>query len=375
MKVLIAINSFKESLKSSEITKIIGKHLSKSSSNFQVIQQPLADGGTGFMDIMTQALHGRSVRKKVSGPLGQKQNAVYGMCKEQNTAVIELAQAAGLGLVSSSKRNPMKTTTIGVGQLIRAVIRRGADYILLGIGDSATIDCGIGALSVLGARFLDEHGAQIPLTCSGLLRLEHIDTSCMMKDLMRVRITVAADVDNILTGKRGALMYARQKGATARMLPKINQALRKFKRVVYKKTGKNLDHIPGSGAAGGVGGAFSALVNARLISGFSLVQKAVHLDRLVKQADCVITGEGMIDCKTHCGKTTIRVMEMARYYKKPVILVAGDIDNAPVFKNYGVIGMYTLVGRSSKKYAMTHARELLKDIAQQIGRYLLETMP
>lgn len=375
MKVLIAINSFKESLYSYEITKIIAKHLSDLSSHFLAIEQPLTDGGTGFMQVMTQTLHGTPVRKKVAGPLGQKRNAVYGMCKEQNTAVIELAQAAGLCLIPRRKRNPMRATTVGVGQLIRAAMRKGAAHILLGIGDSATIDCGMGALSVLGARFLDEHGAQIPPTCRGLLRLEHIDTSCMMKELIRTHITVAADVDNILTGKRGALMYAVQKGATPRMLPVIHQALRKFKRVVYKKTGKNLDHIPGSGAAGGVGGAFSALLGARLISGFSLVQKAVHLDRLVKQADCVITGEGMIDRKTHCGKTTIRVMEMARHYKKPVILVAGDIDNAPVFKNYDVIGMYTLTEKRSKTYAMTHARELLKDIAQQIGRYLLEIMP
>jgi glycerate kinase len=374
MNILIAINSFKESLNSHEITTIIAKHLSTFSSDFHIIQQPLADGGSGFVSVLTRALQGICVRKTVSGPLEHKVRAVYGLCPDRNTAIIELAQAAGLYLMPPRNRNPMRTTTIGVGQLMHAAIRRGADHILLGIGDIATIDCGIGALSVLGARFLDRNGAEIPLNCRGLLRLHSIDLSEMMKDLKSVKITVGADVDNILTGKRGALMYARQKGASARMLPKISQALRRFKRIVYKKTGKDLDTMPGSGAAGGVGGAFRALLGARLVSGFSLVQKAVHLNRLVKRADCVITGEGMIDHKTRCGKATMQVMEMAQQHKKPVILIAGAIEHAHAFKDYGVVGMYTLTARRSRTYAMTHARDMLKDTAQQIGRQL-KTLP
>lgn len=334
---------------------------------------PMADGGTGFLRVMTQALNCTYVRKKVIGPLGDEVFAAYGLCHKRKTAVIELAQACGLHLIPRRSRNPLKTTTVGVGQLIRSALDKGAEHIILGIGDSATIDCGVGALAFLGVRFFDRAGETIPPNCRGLLRLHRIDVSHMMQALRRTKITVAADVDNVLIGKKGALMYAMQKGATRRMLPVIDRALRRFNKTIQQHTGINLQLMPGSGAAGGIGGAFCALQGASLVSGFSLVNATVHLDRLMKKVDCVITGEGMIDKKSHHGKTTIGIMEMARKYNKPIILIAGDIsDNTAVYRRYGVARIYTLTKKRSKQYAMTHARDILRDIAGQIGQRLLE---
>ncbi|UCC12263.1 MAG: glycerate kinase [candidate division WOR-3 bacterium] len=371
MNILIAPNSFKESLSSHEITDIITQSLSSFSNKFQTIPLPLADGGSGFLEVMTQALHGKYVKVRVFGPLGTRLHARYGMCQKQKAAVLELAQAAGLNRIPPRKRNPLRTSTIGVGHLIRAAIREGARTILLGIGDSATIDCGIGALAALGIRFLDADGAEIPLNCRGLLKLQHIDRSHMMEALHKAKITVAADVDNTLTGQNGALMYARQKGATPRMLPIINKALRRFKKVVYATTKTDLDAIPGSGAAGGIGGAFSALLNASLVNGFSLVRKTVHLDRYMKQADCVITGEGMIDHKSRYGKTALQVLEIARTNKKPVILVVADTaDTTSTYTDYGVVRIFALTDRHTKKYAMTHARHVLHGMAPRIAQYL-----
>ncbi len=371
MNILIAPNSFKESLPSHEITKIITQSLSKFSTKFRIMPLPLADGGSGFLEVMTRALHGTYAKIRVSGPLGTRVYARYGMCQTQKTAVIELAQAAGLHRIPPRRRNPLRTNTTGVGQLIRAALQKGARTILLGIGDSATIDCGIGALAALGIRFLDVDGAEIPLNCRGLLRLQRIDRSHMMETLHRVKITVAADVDNTLTGRHGALMYARQKGATPRMLPVISTAVRRFNKVVYTTTRTDLDTIPGSGAAGGIGGAFSALLNARLVNGFSLVRRTVHLDRYMKRADCVITGEGMIDQKSRYGKTVLHVLEMARTSKKPVILVVADTaDTTTTYTDYGVVRIFALTDRHTKRYAMTHARQVLHGIARRIAQYL-----
>lgn len=376
MKVLIAPNSFKESLHSREITDIIAQSLTNTSTKFQIIKQPVTDGGTGFLRIMTQALNGTYVCKRVNGPLEDSIVAMYGWCEKQKTTVIELAQAAGLGLVRPGNRDPLKTTTIGVGQLIRSALEKGTKHILLGIGDSATIDCGVGALSSLGVRFFDRTGEKIPLNCRGLLTLHRIDASRMMQELHSTKITVAADVDNVLTGKNGALVYAMQKGATGRTRPIIGRALRQFKKIMQRHAGVNLDLIPGSGAAGGVGGAFYAVLGARLKSGFSLVSETVHLDRTMQTVDYVITGEGMIDRKSHYGKATTGIIEMAQNYNKPVILIAGDMrDNAAVYRRRGVMEIYTLTaGQRSKQYAMTHARDILQEIAQKIGQRLLETV-
>jgi len=373
MKILIAPNSFKESLTSIEVARCIARGLKKASRRFKIMELPLADGGTGTAQIITKAFDGEFIRKKVSGPLDDKVTASYGVIKEQGVAVIELAEAAGLRLVPNQKRTPLNTTTAGVGELVRDAIERGYYKIILGIGDSATIDCGVGALSILGVKFLDAQDQEISHNCRGLLDLKKIETSAITRQVRRTKITVASDVKNILTGRYGALVYAKQKGAKRKDMPLILKALRNFKRVIAKQFDINLDKIPGSGAAGGIGGAFAALLNAQILSGFGFVQEIVRLEDEIKTSDLIITGEGRVDQETFYGKTLKNVIDMAYIYRKPVILIAGRIaSDVKILKRYHVLEQYSLIKTSrSVKKAISDAPKLLENIAYRIGRDLL----
>lgn len=370
MKVLVAPNSFKESLNSLEVARHIRIGLKKASRNIKVAEIPLADGGTGTVYVLVKALKGKFVRIKVSGPLNKKVLATYGIIPKQKIAIIELAEAAGLKLVPEKRRNPLLTTTKGVGELILDAVNKGCKKIILGIGDSATIDCGVGALSVLGARFLDRKDNQIELNCKGLLNLNRIDTSHIPERVKSAKITIASDVKNILTGRYGALVYAKQKGAKRTMIPVIHKALRNFKEVILKQYGINLDTILGSGAAGGIGGAMKVILNAEMKSGFEIIKAIVALEEKIEQSDLIITGEGKIDKQNLYGKTTKKVVDIAYKYKKPVILIAGSITkDAEIFYKYGVIGQYSILKSSvSLKNAIKNAPKLLEDLAYSIGK-------
>jgi glycerate kinase len=369
MRILVAPNSFKESLNSIEVAHHIGRGLKRASKKFHVTELPLADGGTGTSLIVTRALNGTFIKCSVSGPLGKKVSATYGIIPQQKIAVIELAEAAGLRLVPENKRNPLVTSTRGVGELMLDAIERGCKECILAIGDSATIDCGVGALSVLGIKFLNKAGAEIELNCRGLLDLAKIDTCGIMRELADSKITIASDVKNILTGRYGALVYAKQKGAKRKTMPIINQALKNFKNVIFKQYRLNLDKIVGAGAAGGIGGAFVAIVQAKIISGFGLVKDVVYLEDAIKNSDLVITGEGRIDRESFYGKTLKKVIDMAYIHKKPVLLIAGSIArDARVLKKYRVIEQYSLLKLSkSLQKSMINAPQLLEGLACSIG--------
>jgi len=373
MKILVAPNSYKESLNSIEVARHIAAGLRKASRKIRIAEVPLADGGTGTAQIITKAFDGEFKKKEVIGPLDKKVAAMYGVIPHQRVAVVELAEAAGLDLVPKGKRNPLITSTKGVGELIQDAISNRYRKIILGIGDSATIDCGVGALSVLGARFLNHANKEIELNCRGLLGLQKVDASILYKRLKRVKITIASDVKNILTGRYGALVYARQKGAKQKMLPTIRKALANFKKVILNQYGTDLDRIPGSGAAGGIGGAFHAILGAEILSGFGLVQGMVRLEEEIKTSDLVITGEGRIDKESFYGKTLKRVIDMAYIHKKPVILIAGSItQDAKIFNKYGVIQQYSLLKSSkSTQKAMRNAPKLLERLAYTIGKTII----
>jgi glycerate kinase len=368
MKVLVAPNSFKESLNSMEVAHHIAKGLRKVSRKFKITELPLADGGTGTSYIMTKALDGEFVNLKVTGPTNNMVTATYGIVPRQRVAIVELAEAAGLRLIPKKERNPLITTTKGVGELILDAVNNRYRKVILGIGDSATIDCGVGALSVLGARFLDRKDKPIELNCRGLIDLNRIDTSQMPERIRSVKITIASDVKNILTGRCGALVYAKQKGAKRAIMPLIHKALKTFKKVVLKQYQIDLDKIPGSGAAGGIGGAFVAVMKSEMISGFGLIKELVYFEDAIKACDLVITGEGKIDKQNLYGKTTKKVVDIAYKYKKPVILIAGSITkDAEIFYKYGVIGQYSIL-KSSLKNAIKNAPKLLEDLAYSIGK-------
>lgn len=373
MKILVAPNSFKESLNSIEVAHHIAKGLRKVSRKFKITELPLADGGTGTSYIMTKALDGEFVNLKVTGPTNNMVTATYGIVPRQRVAIVELAEAAGLRLIPKKERNPLITTTKGVGELILDAVNNRYRKVILGIGDSATIDCGVGALSVLGARFLDRKDKPIELNCRGLIDLNRIDTSQMPERIRSVKITIASDVKNILTGRYGASVYAKQKGAKRATVPLILKALKTFKRVVLKQYQIDLDKIPGSGAAGGIGGAFVAVMKSEIISGFGLIKELVYFEDAIKACDLVITGEGRVDKESFYGKTLKRVVDLAYIHKKPVILICGSItQDAKVFKKYRVLSQYSLV-RSSRSLnkAMGNAPKFLEELAIKVGKTLL----
>jgi glycerate kinase len=372
MKVLIAPNSFKESLNSFDVAHYISRGLRKSSKEFEIIELPLADGGTGTSRIITQTLEGKFITCEVTGPVAKNITATYGIAPRQRVAIIGLAEAAGLSLIPKQERDPLKTTTVGVGELILDALDNQYRKIILCIGDSSTIDCGVGALSVFGIKFLNRKGRSIDLNCRGLLDLNKIDTSQMKNHIRSAKITIACDVRNILTGKNGALAYARQKGAKPSDMILIDKGLRKFRRIVLKQYQIDLDKIPGSGAAGGIGGAFVAMLGSQIISGFGLIKELTYFEDAVRACDVVITGEGRVDKESFSGKTLERVLVLADIYNKPVILICGHITaDAKRLKKYEIQAEYTLAksGRSLEK-AIDNAPKLLEQLATKIGKAL-----
>lgn len=377
MKILVAPSSFKESLNSIAVARHIRIGLQRASKKLHITEVPLADGGSGTTSIITKVLRGRFQKCFVSGPLNKKIWATYGIALEKpgdrQIAIIELAEAAGLALIPKRYRNPLKTTTQGVGELILHAVDRGCKKVILGIGDSATIDCGVGALSVLGAKFLDQEDNTIELDCRGLCSLRKIDISRLNEKVKGIEIIIAADVSNVLTGKNGALLYARQKGATSKMIPVIDQALRNFKDIILKQYKTNLDMIPGAGAAGGFVGGMRVLSHAKIRSGFDMVKELVGLEERIKDCDLIITGEGRIDKQSFVGKATGRVLEIARRHKKQVKVVAGVITkDAKPYLGYPVTGSYRIMQTAkSVKSATLNAPTFLEDIGHAIGTQAL----
>jgi len=376
MKILIAPNSFKESLNSIEVTKHISKGLRKASKKYIVIGVPLADGGVGTMKIITDLFNGEYIRCKVGGPFGEPIHAEYGIIPRQRVGVLELAQVAGLHLVPKKSRNPLISTTSGVGQLLLDALEHGYRKFILGIGDSATIDCGVGALNELGIRFLDKKGGRIELNCRGLLQLNTIDMSELDPRAAIMKITIASDVKNILTGRNGAIVYAKQKGAREKDRPVIRRSLKQFKKIIYQQFDRDIDKITGSGAAGGIGGAFVTLLSSQIVSGSGLIQEMVRLEEEIATSDLVITGEGRVDEQSFYGKTLKRVIDIAYIHKKPVILIAGSIaQGTKLKKEYGIMAHYSLSRISgSRKQAFEKAGELLEKIAYRIGQEIRQRM-
>ncbi len=379
MKILVACNTFKEAVDSVKVCECVKQGLLLASKKFTVTTLPLADGGTGTAFILTKSLNGRFVYKYVSGPLPkQKVKAKYGII-DNKIAVVELAEAAGLRLVPESKRNPLITTTKGVGELIYdAVVNHNVEQVILGIGDSATIDCGIGALSMLGFKFVNKKGEQVELNCSGLLHVDKIvkdNDNIFLKKFYKnnVKLTIACDVTNKLTGKNGVLMFAKQKGAKETDFKIIDKAVKNYNSVIKKEYKIDLDNIQGSGAAGGIGASMKVLLNAELIPGFEIVSKTIKLEEKIKSHDLIITGEGKIDKQTLHGKTVARVLQLAKKYKKPVICIAGWVNpEAKLLYSYGVVGIYSItMYPMTLQQAIKNTTVALKSVAESIGRTII----
>ena len=347
MKIVIAPDSYKESLSALEVAQAAEAGFRQVFPDADYVLVPVADGGEGTVDAMVAATGGRKETVTVSGPLGEPVEAFYGLTGEGDTAVIEMAAASGLALVPPDRRNPLLTSSRGTGELIRAALDAGARRFILGIGGSATNDGGAGMVQALGARLLDLEGRELDGSGGDLARLERIDVSALDPRLAECRIEVACDVDNPLTGARGAsAVFGPQKGATPEMVQVLDANLARLARIVGRDLGVAVDTVPGAGAAGGMGAAMLAFFGATLKPGIEIVTAAVDLDTHVRDADLVITGEGRIDFQTVHGKTPIGVARVAKRHGKPVIGIAGSLGaEVGVVHAHGIDAVFSVLGK------------------------------
>ncbi|CNI02731.1 putative glycerate kinase [Yersinia aldovae] len=345
MKIVIAPDSYKESLSALEVAVQIEAGFRTQFPDAQYIKLPVADGGEGTVDAMVAATAGRVIKVMVTGPLGDKVDAFYGVSGDEKCAFIEMAAASGLALVPPELRNPLKTTSYGTGELIGHALGQGVKHIIIGIGGSATNDGGAGMLQALGVKLLDKQGIQIGFGGGKLMDLDAIDMSGLDPRIKQCQIDVACDVTNPLTGSEGAsAVFGQQKGATPEMVTQLDQGLLHYAGVIKRCLDTDVDQVEGAGAAGGLGAALLAFCGATLSPGIDIVTDALGLDALVRDATFVITGEGRIDSQTIHGKVPIGVARVAKRYNKPVIGIAGSLtDDVDVVYEHGLDAVFSVI--------------------------------
>ena len=344
MKIVIAIDSFKGSLTSTQAAEAVKEAFLRRHKNAEAVIRPLADGGEGTVDALAEGLGGEIMRATVTGPLGAPVSAKYCILKDK-TAVIEMAEAAGLPLVPPELRNPSVTTTYGVGELIKHAVERGCRSFIVGIGGSATNDGGAGMLSALGFSFLDKNGDAIAPGAAGLEDLCKIGTENAIPELSECSFRVACDVKNPLCGEHGcSAVYGPQKGATPENVRTMDAALERYARLaksVFKDA--DADH-PGSGAAGGLGFAFRTFLGASLESGVGIILDQTRLEEYIKDADLVVTGEGRLDSQTVMGKAPIGVATLAKKHGKRVIAFSGCVtEDAEILNSHGIDAFFPII--------------------------------
>ena len=377
MKVVVAIDSFKGSLSSMEAGQAIAEGVKRVHQNAEVVVRPLADGGEGTVEALVEGMGGIFVTKEVTGPLGEKVDAVYGVIESEEdsskTAIIEMSAAAGITLVPEKSRNPMNTTTYGVGELILDAIERGCRHFIVGIGGSATNDGGVGMLQALGYDFLTREGKAISYGGDGLRELASIEDVNVHPKLKECTFKVACDVTNPLCGENGSsAIFGPQKGATPEMVQELDQLLLHYAEL-SKEMNANADRFyPGTGAAGGMGFAFLTYTNAALESGIQIVLTETKLEELIKTADFVVTGEGRLDGQTALGKAPIGVASLAKKHQKKVLAFAGAVTpDAKECNQHGIDAFFPILrGIVTLKEAMDkeNAHRNMVDTVEQVFR-------
>lgn len=323
-KYVVAPDSFKESMTAKEVCDAMEKGIKEADSAAEVIKVPMADGGEGTVDSLVDATHGQRVIVEVTGPLGNKISAYYGILGNGTTAVIEMAKASGLEIVEKKKRNPMITTTFGTGELIRDALDHNVKEIIIGLGGSSTNDGGSGMAQALGAKLLDQNNHQIPFGGGNLDKLDKIDISNLDSRLQDVKIILASDVTNPLIGKEGASrVFGLQKGATPEMVEKLENNLQHYAKIVKRDLNKDVASLSGAGAAGGLGAGLMAFTTCEMRQGVDIAIEVTKLEEKISDADYVFTGEGGTDFQTKFGKTPYGVAKVGKKYHKPVISLAG----------------------------------------------------
>lgn len=324
---LLAPDSFKESMTAEQACAAMQRGIVKALPDAQFIYVPMADGGEGTVDALVAARNGRKVELDVSGPfIQQKVQSYFGLIENDQTAVIEMALANGIHLIESSQRNPLLTSTLGTGEIIKAALELGVSKIIIGLGGSVTNDAGAGMAQALGAKFLDENGQAVQVGGGQLDQIQSIDLSQLDPRLKSTEIVIASDVNNPLCGENGAShVFAPQKGATSEMVATLDLNLKYFADLVAQYIGQDFQDIAGVGAAGGLGFGLMAFAGAKIRSGVEIVIEETGLSEKIAQADYVFTGEGGIDFQTKFGKTPFGVAQVAKRFNKPVIAFAGYV--------------------------------------------------
>ncbi len=359
MKIVIAIDSFKGSLTSMEAGQAVMDSIQNLFPHCQTELIPIADGGEGMLSVMMNTTQGRLQTLKAHNPCMEKIAANYGISHDRKTAFIEMANISGLPLIKKEQQNPLKTTTYGTGELIRDALDKGCTEFIIGIGGSATNDAGTGMLQALGFLFLDKDGKALGKGGEILPQIVHIDRQNIHPSLKNAHFIVACDVQNPFYGPNGAAaVYARQKGADDAMIEELDRGMRSFAQVILKETGRDISNIPGSGAAGGMGGGMLAFLNAELRSGADLLLDLSQFESKIADADLIITGEGRIDRQSLMGKIPGKILEIGKRKGIPVIAIAGCVEDEEMLLKAGFRGVY-----STKPQDMTLEEAMKKEVA------------
>ena len=372
MKILIASDSFKGSATTMEVAERIEKGLLRIIPELEVLKLPMADGGEGTVETLVYGMDGKFVYEEVTGPLGDRVQAKYGIIQDQ-IAIIEMAEASGLVLVEEERRNPSLTSTYGTGELILSALQRGYGKIYVGIGGSATNDGGVGMARALGYRFLDRYGNEIPEGGDGLDGLRRIDRSNVTPLLEDAQITVMCDVENPLYGPDGAAyVYGPQKGADPQMVQLLDRNLRHLADILKEDMDVDIGDVPGAGAAGGLGGGLMAFCGADLRPGIEMVLDILEFDGLLKDVDLVITGEGRIDGQSSKGKVPAGVAKRARKLNKPLVAMAGGVgEGTEILHTMGIDLILPIVDRPMGLLdAMDGVGILLEKTGERLGRII-----
>ncbi|MED4642493.1 glycerate kinase [Bacillus cereus] len=347
MKVVIASDSYKESLKAIEVCEAIERGFRAIFPNAKYVKIPIGDGGKGTVESLVDATGGRIISISVTGPLRESVQAFYGVSKDKKTAFIEMAAASGLQHVPVEKRNPLITTTKGTGELILHALNQGAEYIILGLGGSATNDGGAGMLAALGVRFINDKGEVIDPSGGTLHSIVAIDFSQMDPRLKGVKIEAACDVDNPLVGMQGAsFVFGRQKGANVEMMKELDENLKHYANILKRYVSSDVSEIPGAGAAGGMGAAVISVLKGDLRRGIEIVLDYTNFDKHIEDADLIITGEGRIDEQTAYGKAPVGVAGRAKRFSVPVIAIVWSVssDYSAVYEK-GIDAVFSITTR------------------------------
>lgn len=376
-KIVLAFDSFKGSLDSESIAQTAEKAILKEFPACRVVRFPIADGGEGTTEALCSGLEARNVSCRVHDPLMRPIDASYGITIDGTTAILEMAVACGLPLLSPDERNPMKTTTYGVGEIVADALKRGCRTFIMGLGGSATNDAGMGMLKALGIRFLDKEGRELEPVGGNLIKVHQIDASDLNPALAESRFTIACDVSNPFAGKEGAAyIYAPQKGANGGQVVELDKGLQHYAQIIKAHTHRDVSQLPGAGAAGGMGGGLLPFLNAKLQSGIETILETLRFEEAVQQADLILTGEGKLDRQTSMGKALTGILRIGTKWQVPVIALGGSVEATEELNTMGFTAVLpiqpapvTLEQAMEPEFAKMNIERTVRQVLRIIKRF------